>query len=139
MGRSYLFECTKCGYKAHVSGGADRGFHVSVQTICCGDCKRLYDAVVRAKMPVEPPVKQLFGLPRFPLFRARSSNETPPRFETVANRLPSAVVRHAKWVHFKIRCPVSAFHRVHIWSEPGKCPRCASFLEKNAIPFRIWD
>ena len=49
MGRTYLFECSKCGYRARVSGGADRGRHVVVQTILCADCKELYDAVIAFK------------------------------------------------------------------------------------------
>lgn len=139
MGRSFLFECGKCGYKAHVSGGADRGVAFSVQTISCHDCKQLYDAVVRAKMPPEPLLKQSFGLRRVLPSKARFSAEPPPKFESLANKLSSTALKHFKWVHFKIRCPVSPFHRVHNWTDPGKCPRCAAFLEKNGLPFRIWE
>jgi hypothetical protein len=48
-------------------------------------------------------------------------------------------VKKFKWVSFKIRCPVSPIHRVHAWSDPGKCPRCGNFMEKNALPFRYWE
>jgi hypothetical protein len=51
MGRSYLFECPKCGYQASVSGGADSGFELSVQTAACRDCRRLFDSVVRWRVP----------------------------------------------------------------------------------------
>jgi len=45
MGRTYLFECPKCGYRAKVSGGSDCGTRFGVQTVMCLDCKELHDAV----------------------------------------------------------------------------------------------
>ena len=53
MGRSYWFECPKCGYRAKVSGRADRGLSFFVQTILCRDCRELYDAVTRLRVPDE--------------------------------------------------------------------------------------
>ena len=53
MGRSYWFECPKCGYRAKVSGRADQGLTFFVQTILCCDCRELYDAVTRLKVPDE--------------------------------------------------------------------------------------
>ena len=53
MGRSYWFECVKCGYRAKVSGRADRGLNFFVQTILCRDCRELYDAITRVKIPDE--------------------------------------------------------------------------------------
>ena len=53
MGRSYWFECPKCGYRARVSGRADQGLSFVVQTILCCDCRELYDAVTRLKVPDE--------------------------------------------------------------------------------------
>ena len=53
MGRSYWFECPKCGYRAKVSGRADRGLSFFVQTILCRDCRELYDAVIRLRVPDE--------------------------------------------------------------------------------------
>ena len=49
MGRTYLFECSKCGYHARVAGGAAEGEHFAVQTIACADCRALHDAVTRFK------------------------------------------------------------------------------------------
>jgi transcription elongation factor Elf1 len=57
MGRSYWFECARCGYRAKVSGRVDRGFNFFVQTIVCRDCKELYDAVTRIKVAATPGVK----------------------------------------------------------------------------------
>src|ERR1043165_2888542 len=48
-GRTWLFECAKCGFRATVAGGADRGFRFAVQTILCHDCKELHEAVVSLK------------------------------------------------------------------------------------------
>lgn len=135
MGRSYLFECPKCGYKATVSGGADAGFEFSVQTTACRDCRKLFDSVVRWRVP-----DRGLKIPtEFQRLRFRKSSETPPTMETALSRLPLVGVRKFKWALFPIRCPVSRAHRVSTWNEPGKCPRCGTFLEKNALPFRYWD
>ena len=53
MGRSYWFECAKCGYRAKVSGRADRGITFFVHTILCRDCRELYDAVTRLRLADE--------------------------------------------------------------------------------------
>jgi hypothetical protein len=136
MGRSYLFECPKCSYQAKVSGGEDSGFEVFVQTAACRDCRMLFDAVVRWRMP-DTGLKITSELQRFRL--RKSQTETPPTLETALSRLPPVDIRKFKWVSFKIRCPVSPAHRAHAWNEPGKCPRCGTYLEKNALPFRYWD
>ncbi len=49
MGRSYWFECPKCGYRAQVSGRSDRGFTFCVQTVACRDCRELFDAVTAVR------------------------------------------------------------------------------------------
>ena len=43
------------------------------------------------------------------------------------------------WVELKPACPVSRSHRVEMWLSPGKCPRCGSHLERDVMPYRIWD
>jgi ribosomal protein S27AE len=136
MGRSYLFECPKCGYKASVSGGADEGLEFAVQTTACRDCRRLFDSVMRWRVP-----DNTLKIPtEFQRLRLRKSQpETPPTLEAALNRLPLTGVRKFKWALFKLRCPVSLAHRVNAWNEPGKCPRCGTFMEKNALPFRYWD
>lgn len=141
MGRSYWFECSKCGYRVVVSGRADRGRDFCVQTIVCRDCKRLYDAVTRFRFPDE---KYLGGNSlatsaiQKRLAMTRGLLE-PPTFQAALNRLPYTGVRRFRWVEFKPRCPVAAVHRVQLWQEPGKCPLCGVYLEKNALPFRVWD
>ncbi len=138
MGRSYLFECTKCGYKAKVSGGTDEGLNCCIQTILCRDCHKLYDSVIRLKVRADAGRGIVFG--HQPVrTRGRRSGDVPPAFEAVINRLPPASAKRFRWIQFKICCPVSAAHRVQIWNDPGKCPQCAHYLEKSAPPFRIWD
>jgi len=147
MGRSYWFECSKCGYGAKVCGRADRGFNCFVRTIACHDCKELYDAVYRLKIPDEPCTAHNhrgFGLRRSALVASspgekKTGKGSVPSFQTVLNQLPYKGVRRFKWLEFKLLCPVSEFHRVEVWDYPGKCPRCGIFLEKNVIPFRVWD
>ena len=140
MGRSYWFECSKCGYRAKVSGRADRGLTFVVQTILCRDCKQLYDAVTRLRVPAKPD-----GLGSFASWRlarmldAVRSSSSPPGFQSVLNRLPQTGVKRFRWVAFNLQCPVSALHRVRSWSDPDRCPKCGVYLEKGALPYRLWD
>ncbi|HHY84704.1 MAG TPA: hypothetical protein GYA07_04090 [Verrucomicrobia bacterium] len=137
MGRSYLFECPKCFYRATVSGGEDRGRDVRVQTICCHDCRRLYDAVVSLRVASQSTGIGL-GLNR-QLMRPDDSSTQPPRLEAVLNRLPLPLSRHFRWAHYKPRCPVSASHKTEPWSNPGKCPVCGVLLDQSPLPFRRWE
>ena len=123
MGRTYLFECFRCGYRVRVSGGAEEGEHFAVQTVSCADCKELYDAVTEFKATV------------FPI--AGGSNKTAPGFAAVLNRLPPRGARQR--LKFKPACPVSPLHRVRAWNRPDKCPKCGMFMEQNGLPFRLWD
>jgi hypothetical protein len=142
MGRTYWFECVKCGYRAKVSGGADRGFNLFVQTIVCRDCRNLCDAVIRmkvsARFAVRGPNRRGVG-PATESTIMRPSLAPAPRFQEAANRLLYMGTPQLQWVQFKLRCPVSALHKIEPWNEPGKCPQCGLLLEKNVLPFRIWD
>jgi hypothetical protein len=139
MGRTYWFECSKCGYRAQVSGKSDRGLNFFVQTIVCEDCKALYDAVTRFRVPQESNgMKFSFGLNGL-RHSLQQRNAAAPSFQSAMNRLPYKSVPRYKWLHFKPQCPVSPVHRVQSWSENDKCPRCGLFLDKNALPSRIWE
>ena len=140
MGRSYWFECPKCGYRAKVSGRADRGLWFFVQTILCRDCRELYDAVVRLRVPDELGGWGNFGrLRKERLSRALPGMTTPPSFQAVLNRLPSIGVKRFKWLAYNPQCPVSAIHRVRSWNDPDRCPKCGVYLEKGALPYRQWE
>ena len=140
MGRSYWFECTKCGYRAKVSGRADRGLSFFVQTILCRDCRELYDAVTRLRVPDEwERWRNLRGLHRTGLLKSRTRLTAPPSFQTVLNRLLPRGSTRFQWLPFNHQCPVSAFHRVRSWNDPDRCPKCGIYLEKSALPFRLWD
>ena len=140
MGRSYWFECQRCGYRAKVSGRADRGLHLFVQTILCRDCKELYDAVTRLRVPDETAAAaRLVGVSRSKGLSPRRDLNAPPSFPSALNRLLRFGAKASQWLQFKLQCPVSAWHRVQAWNEPDRCPRCGVYLEKNALPFRIWD
>jgi hypothetical protein len=139
MGRSYWFECPRCGYRARVSGREDGGLAFCVQTVLCQDCKELYDAVTRLSVPDEPlKLGILAGWRWGRLVPARDSS-SPPSFQAVLNRLPLPGVTRFKWLRFKPQCPVSEIHRVRSWKDPDKCPKCGVFLEKSALPYRFWD
>lgn len=142
MGRSYWFECSKCSYRAKVAGKADRGLHVFVETVTCQDCKELYDAVTRVRIPDEAhPQGRLtsFGLRRAISLAQLRNSKGPPAFQSVLALLPYTGVKRFKWLHFKAQCPVSPTHEVQAWNAPGKCPRCGLLLEKNTLPYRIWE
>ena len=38
-----------------------------------------------------------------------------------------------------IECPRKASHPIRKWQEPGKCPKCADYLQRGAMPYREWD
>jgi hypothetical protein len=142
MGRSYWFECSRCGYRAQVSGGADDGFNLRVQTIACRECKQLFDAVTWLKVPNE----NLTGSGLVPLSRRRLKPliaaqrfKRPPSFEAALNRLLYTGARRFRWLRFKLECPVGKGHKVQSWNEPGRCPRCGLPIDRHGLPYRIWE
>jgi len=139
MGRTYLFECSRCEFRAKVSGRADKGFSLQVQTILCRDCKNLYDAVVRMKLPEIPARKINSGLRTSTLLRTQSTPENTPIFQAALNRLMFPGAKRQRWVDFKLRCPAIPSHRVREWNDPDVCPKCGTPMEKHALPYRIWD
>ncbi len=138
MGRSYAYECPKCGYQARISGGADCGVLVWVQTISCQDCKKLYDAVVRLKAP-DVNASDSGGSGNISSPKSRLLPTPPPSFETVVARVRPTGQKRFRWFSYKLQCPVSPIHRVQAWNEPDRCPKCGTFLEKGALPFRLWE
>jgi hypothetical protein len=142
MGRTYLFECSKCGYRATVSGGADRGFHVAVQTVLCFECKQLHDAVTEFRVSRVPPLLRPALRKRLkPLVEAAAGKrlKRPPTLAAALNRLPLLNARHFEWLRFAPACPVFPRHRIREWNQPDRCPKCGVLLQVNALPFRLWD
>lgn len=140
MGRSYWYECARCGYRAKVSGRADRGLNFFVQTILCRDCKELYDAVTRMKLPDYSRhnlLRNVGGVNR--LGTSSWNRANPPSFQAALNRLLYHGAARYKWKIFRLQCPISAHHRVQSWNDPDKCPRCGLYLDRNVLPYRIWD
>jgi len=137
MGRSYWFECSKCGYRAKVSGRADRGVSFAVQTIVCRDCKQLYDAVTRMKLSEE--MRRRSNAGRVGFGDLSFSEKLPPTFQAALNRLTVTGEMKYEWIQFPLRCPAFGFHRAQPWNDPGKCPRCGVYLERTAVPYRLWD
>lgn len=126
MGKTYEFECGLCHYRAKVSGGADSGVDCEVQTVVCGDCRELFDVFARVRLQ-EGTVKTV----KFPGFYRP---EIPP-----PNLRDAKVKRRLVWQKVQLACPVGQKHVVEAWKEPGRCPRCGSFMEKNGFPTKIWD
>ena len=138
MGKSYWFECGRCGYRAKVAGRADEGLHLSVQTILCQDCRELYDAVTRLRI-LEGSQPALHGTMATAPLSVLADAKRPPSFQWALNRLHYTGEKISDWLKFPLKCPVSALHKVRVWNDPDKCPRCGVYLERAALAYRIWD
>ena len=138
MGKSYWFECGRCGYRAKVAGRADEGLHVSIQTILCQDCRELYDAVTRLRI-LEGSQPALHGTMATAPASFLAEAKRPPGFQWALNRLRYTGEKISDWLKFPLKCPVSALHKVRVWNDPDKCPRCGVYLERAALAYRIWD
>ncbi len=137
MGRAYLFECARCSYRVAVAGGVDRGAHCFVQTIHCRDCRILVDVPIRVRV-ADHEIQQPYRLwPRNMLAFPRAVEPSPHLLWQ--NRLAFGGSFKWKWVNVALRCPVSRFHRVETWQEPGRCPRCGTYLDRALTPSRVWD
>jgi hypothetical protein len=147
VGRTYHFDCPHCQYQARVAGGADAGVNCAVQTVVCLDCRRLFDVFTRLRLrdgEEEPsPTGARNGSSRSLL----PTGVVIPPFRLVDNpwsvfapgRRVSAPPKPRRWAEVKLVCPMAGFHRVKIWNTPGRCPRCGNYLERNGLPYRLWD
>jgi DNA-directed RNA polymerase subunit RPC12/RpoP len=130
MGKSYLFECEKCGYRVIAAGGLSEGNDLKVQTIHCRDCRSLQDCVVALRTNAPPNLWQKFTWIR---------EEVRPDLKTALNRLPLSPLQKRHWIEFAPACPVDESHRIEQWKTPGRCPKCKSFIEGRGLPYRVWD
>ena len=130
MGRTYVFQCSRCGYQAKVSGGLEQGFHCVTKTIVCADCKALQDVPVKMRVAEGAPA---------PHNGTKKSAGLLPEQPDPTKILLFGEPPRTKWVSVRPGCPVAAHHRVEVWTAPGKCPRCGNFVERTVLPFRIWD
>ena len=130
MGKSFLFECTKCGYRAVAAGGRTEGNDLKVQTIVCKDCRSIYDCVVSLRVDATPQFwKSFAGLPQ----------EVAPSVQSALARLRLSSIEASEWRECEPACPVDATHRFDLWTAPDRCPRCKAYLEGGGIPYRVWD
>src|SRR5579862_7962198 len=113
MGKSYWFECARCGYRAKVAGRAEEGLHVSVQTIACQDCKELYDAVTRMRVLEGSRPASHDSLITVPL-NIQTEAKRPPSSLWALNRLRYTGEKISDWLKFPLRCPVSHLHKVRV-------------------------
>jgi hypothetical protein len=126
VGRIYLFECSLCHYRTKVAGGATIGIHCEVQTVACRDCRELFDVFTRIRQ------RESVGPKWADKFLGFNQAEIPPVVLLGA-------ATNLGWQTFPLACPVNAQHFVEPWQDPGRCPRCGNFMEKNGFPFRSWD
>jgi len=45
MGTKFTYQCNKCDYSAHISGGRDVGMIVKTNTYICNKCKDIVDVI----------------------------------------------------------------------------------------------
>jgi hypothetical protein len=138
MGRTYLFECSHCGYQAKVSGGVDDGFRRITQTIECLDCKDLHDVPIRTRATEVNVCKSREKWGAKP-FTTIAGGSDPSLFCKLTDRMLTTGLSETKWSMLKPACPHSSRHRVRPWNSPGRCPRCGTYLERTLMPYRIWD
>jgi len=130
MGKSYLHECLKCGYRAVVAGGGTEGNDVKVQTFRCRDCRTLQDCVIALRRNARLRLGTALPPPAPP---------PPPRVEAAINRLPCSPGEPREWTEYLPRCAVDPTHRIEPWQAPGRCPRCGCYMDRGPIPYRVWD
>src|SRR5579864_8535014 len=97
MGKSYWFECSRCGYRAKVAGRADEGLHMSVQTILCEDCRELYDAVTRLRI-LEGSRPAFHGTLANAPSGLKGTLTPPPSFQWALNRLQYTGEKVSDWL-----------------------------------------
>jgi len=106
--------------------------HCEIQTVICRDCRQLYDVVLKQRKR-EDAVSVVkfpgFYRPDIPPVVLGESSVSPPKAP-----LPPLV-----WQQTELSCPVDADHFVEAWNDPGRCPRCGNFMERNGFPFKSWD
>jgi len=136
MGKSYWFECGKCGYRAKVAGRADQGLNVAVQTVLCQECKELYDAVtsIRILNGSRPTLQGMFSGAWIDAHAKRA-----PSLHWALNRLQYPASKLSDWLKYPLQCPIAPIHRIRTWNDPDRCPRCGVYLEKSALAYKIWD
>jgi hypothetical protein len=108
-----------------------------VQTIACLDCRELYDVYTRLHR-YEPPIGPMPRFKQPPAIPPAVLVEQPTRHFDGSPR-PAATLPPLIWEDIKLVCPRSTKHRVEAWRDPGRCPRCGVYLEKNGFPWRLWD
>jgi hypothetical protein len=142
MGRTFQFDCPQCQYRARVSGGADDGIHCAVQTMVCLDCRELFDGCTQVRKLLAPSPARFENRMAW-LAAERTVPPVVLRDSTAAQLKyppkPSTPARPMTWEKRKPTCPISSGHRVEAWNDPGRCPRCGCYLEKNGFPFRRWE
>jgi hypothetical protein len=141
MGKSYLYECSRCGYRARVSGQADRGTDVFVETIHCAECRMIVDVVTRLRVAgPKAAFRTLWrALSAPPLRNLPLPPTRPPSIEAALSRLPVTNLVGYHWIKFEVQCPKSPRHKVRTWNDPDICPRCGAYLQRNVLPYRLWD
>lgn len=138
MGKTFHFDCPHCHYQTRVSGGADEGVSCRVQTVVCLDCRELFDVFTRVRQRQHPVLTQRTLMNSEIIIPPALLVEQPVR-EFSVSPVPRSAPTPTFWAELKMVCPIVKTHRIEPWRDPGRCPRCGNFIEKNGFPWKIWD
>lgn len=138
MGKTYHFGCPHCHYRANVSGGMDEGVSCHVQTIICCDCRELFDVFTRVRKRQRPAIARRTLMNSEIVIPPALLIEQPVR-EFQVKPAPRPAPTPTFWENLQIFCPITKSHRVEPWQDPGRCPRCGNFMEKNGFPWKLWE
>jgi len=64
MGKKVTYQCDKCAYSAHISGGRDVGMIVKTDTYVCYICKEIVDVVTEYWTDVTPDESNIGKCPK---------------------------------------------------------------------------
>ncbi len=140
MGKTYHFECPHCHYRSRISGGVDEGATCSVQTIVCRDCRELFDVFTRVRRRQQPMTTRRTLMNSEIVIPPALLVEQPVReFSEKTEKSPTITPTPTYWEDQELFCPIAKSHRIEPWRDPGRCPRCVNFMEKNGFPWKLWE
>lgn len=113
MGDRQQLICSDCGYEATVSGGDDRGIVCHTTTICCEDCRELFDVVTSTEL--------------------QDDSDSSPGVKLVC----PGVLFDEPAVDGRTR-RANPGHRVRRWTFPGPCPKCGHDMSTGKYTVQ-WD
>lgn len=109
-----------------------------MQTVVCHDCRELFDVFTRIRKRRQPVIARRTLMNSEIIIPPALLVEHPVR-EFPEKPEPRPLPAPTFWEDREISCPIASSHRIEPWRDPGRCPRCGNFMEKNGLPWKLWD